>query len=239
MKILLELRSFLINPRFLTAQRFGWRALIYVVLLQLILSILIVNISDLFIGESDSLPLNARFDPMQFNIGFYVLGAVLAPLKEELKYRLLLGYFHFDAFVISCSLMVADLLVTLVIFMYSMNRGEAYIPYYYFSIATLSTTFVLALHKVHPAFRTKIQLWFDKNYLILFYGLLTIYGMWHVLFSGQSDKMNVFVLFFLHFVNGFFFAFVRIKYNIVIAILYHFLYNLPYLLVNVILYYMG
>lgn len=143
-----------------------------------------------------------------------ILIVVLAPIKEEAQLRLLLRPKKPNLLLFN-----AVMLLTSVIFIYHEKWQQAII---YLSIIVLFSLFFIFLKK-------QIKLLYSKYFSFIFYFSASLFALLHVSnYDGDSlyIKLGILILVAPQFVLGVITAYLRVKYGLKYAILFHMTNNL-------------
>jgi hypothetical protein len=163
--------------------------------------------------------------------GFLFL-QLMAPVKEELKYRLWLGDFQFQNFIGSMSILATDTLVSCFYLLYDVQRFDHYLVAYYCLLGVGSLVVFQLLKFFFKSKLDDLALFHRKYYLWLFWASVLVFTLWHIVFSGQLERWPIGYIITIQSVNAVVFSYVRIASGVVPAIVYHFAFNAPYIVIN-------
>src|SRR5690606_348396 len=221
-----EFIQYLINPK--STEKNG--SLVFnfiysvIILVALIISQILLQIIFLAFWNYDSL--EGQDYVKSINEGYSVfISCFIAPLIEEVTFRLPLMKFDVINFRISFSLFIG-LLLSFITSLVSDVTINPFVIQFSFGLVAFILTYKLKFEK----FRT----YWDNNSNIIFWGILLLFCLSHIpqflmynLDLGLIMKSTVSIL-----LSGIFLAFARIRYGIIYSIFIHCIYNYIILVMN-------
>ena len=168
-----------------------------------------------------------------FNWWLFFIQMLVAPIKEELKYRLPLGAVNLKNINLSLSILLSDVISTILSFAF-IKEYDRYNLIYYALVIALSVFFFFILKVNYFKIDKRLVSLYKTRHNHLVIGSILLFAVWHCLTYIGLYNMPTITFFTVHLISACFFTFVRLRYGIQMAIVYHFVYNLPTLLVNIL-----
>lgn len=198
---------------------------------------LVSSLSSIFIEGSNLVkPTSIKSIETNFIWWLYIVQWVIAPIKEELKYRLSLGDVNLFRIKVSLSIFVSDILISLFYFSV-LVEVDTYNLLYYLLLGFLSVlVFYFLRNDRFNNVDEKLVKFYSENQKYLIVGSIILFAVWHCLTYISYYDMPLITLFLIHLISASFFTFVRLRSNIQLAIIYHFMYNLPIMILYTLAY---
>jgi hypothetical protein len=146
---------------------------------------------------------------------------VFGPIKEEVKYRLLLGNFNYRNFITSTVVFFSDTLFVLIFSVTSPLQAVVY----FLAVAILAMFSYFVLPKSLAGSEEYFRRIYSRYYLLIFHVSAIAFSLSHALDPWRDEGFVLLLV--VYFFNAVIFSYVRVNFGIVAAIVYHFIFNLP------------
>jgi membrane protease YdiL (CAAX protease family) len=153
---------------------------------------------------------------------------IIGPVKEELKYRWILGNYNFNATIGSIAILMSDIIVTIIMTFVLENNLHFY--NYYIFIVILSLLVFVILKKNQEKLDIRLFKFYSSHYKYIFVISIVLFALWHILFNKHYQNIPIITILLIYILNGFILSYVRIRLGLLQATFYHFVYNLPFMM---------
>jgi len=206
--------------------------LILLLLLHYSITLLLVEGSKIFSDPNEASRIIEQKD-LPFIKFLFVIQWILAPIKEELKYRWLLGGFNYTTVVGSASIFIVDLLLT-VFYINFLKESDLHNILYYILVIPISIFSFYLMKSLLKYNNSGLEYYYNKYYKYLILFSILSFAIWHTFTYSNYTYYPLITVFSIHLISALFFTFIRIRAGILQVILYHFIYNLTILLIYLI-----
>lgn len=173
-----------------------------------------------------------KLGKVNYNIVNNFIALFFSPVKEELKYRWFIGKKNSKYILGSISIIIADMICSVVYLNHFHNESYIYYLVYFLLIAMLSGVFYMSLKKTSQKYVLKLENWSLRNNLLLVAFSIILFAVWHGITYNIMQDWNFVYTVTITLISALFFSLIRVKFGIVTAMIYHFSYNTPIFLIN-------
>jgi len=208
----------------------------YLILFSIAASLILVLLSQIFDTGDTLMPKKDAAFMINNKYAYAFLLLVIVPVYEEIAFRNLLIQFNKVKFFISTSLILSFIIINTAKGSFLLIENSINVFTYYLLLFITGAVFFVILNVViNDRVKNRIRGIWDKNFLLVFYLVTMLFWGLH-LWENNLGEINFLLLIqsFILLAFSFIVGYIRIKLNILFAIILHVLFNLPSVLVRLI-----